>query len=170
MPYAKSLRAIGQSLETLGLSSFVLEKRGMAFILHSDALPDLTELGKKESLDEKVWESSRTSRRIARLIRADGGLEFDASYIAWIDAQGRRKRRRRVSAQATGTKRLSQLMRTLGRHLDRVEPHEFKISWSPSAVELEYQTSHGNREEETLTVEKLRELTLRMRFRRAPRK
>ncbi len=65
MPHAKSLRAIGQSLETLGLSSFVLEKRGLAFILHSDALPDLTELGKKESLDEKVWESSRTSRRIA---------------------------------------------------------------------------------------------------------
>jgi len=170
MPHAKSLRAIGQSLETLGLSSFVLEKRGQAFILRSGALPNLAELGKKESLDEKVWESTRTSRRIARLVRADGGLEFDSSYIAWIDAQGRRKRRKRVSAQATGTKRLSQLLRTLGRHLDRVEPHEFKISWSPSTIELEYQTAHGNREKETLTVEKLRELTLRMRFRRAPRK
>jgi hypothetical protein len=170
MPHAKSLRAIGQSLETLGLTSFVLEKRGTDFILHSDALPDLTELGKRESLDEKVWETSRTSQRIAKLARADGGLEFDTSYIAWIDAQGQRKRRRRVSTQATGTKQLSQLMRTLGRHLDRVEPHEFKISWSPTEVAIEYQTAHGNREEETLTVEKLRELTLLMRFRRAPLK
>jgi hypothetical protein len=61
-------------------------------------------------------------------------------------------------------------MRTLGRHLDRVEPHEFKISWNPNAIKVEYRTAHGNRDEETLTVEKLRELTLRMRFRRAPRK
>jgi hypothetical protein len=170
MPHAKSLRAIGQSLETLGVTTFVLEKRGTNFILHSAGLPDLAELGKKESLDEKVWESSRNSRRIAKLVRADGALAFDASYIAWIDAQGRRKRRKRVSAQVTGTKKLSQLLRTLGRHLDRVEPHEFTISWSPSEVALEYQTAHGNREQETLTPEKLREMTLRMRFRRAPRR
>ncbi|HWH78008.1 MAG TPA: hypothetical protein VNT76_11580, partial [Candidatus Binatus sp.] len=71
---------------------------------------------------------------------------------------------------ATGTKRLSQWLRTLGRHLEGVEAHEFKISWSPSVVELEYQSAHGRREQETFTVDKLRNLTVRMRFRRAPRK
>ncbi|HTF93527.1 MAG TPA: hypothetical protein VK632_10785 [Verrucomicrobiae bacterium] len=170
MPHAKSLRAIGQSLELLGLTSFVLEKRGQDFILHSDELPDLIELGQRESLAEKVWDSSGSSRRIAKLLRADGTLGFDNSYIAWIDAQGRRKRRKRFSAQATGTKRLSQLLRTLGRHLERVEAYEFKISWHPAGAELEHRSAHGKLEQETFTADKLRDLTLRLRFRRAPRR
>src|SRR5258706_12411091 len=78
MPHAKSLRAIGQSLETLGLSSFVLEKRGLAFILHSDALPDLTELGKKESLRKGL------------------GVE---SNVAPHRAPGSRRRRSRIRYQ-----------------------------------------------------------------------
>ena len=76
----------------------------------------------KPNLSEKVWETQTNSRLHAKLFREDGALHYDDSYIAWLDAQGKRKRRKRFSAQASGTKTLPQLLRTLGRHLDRVEP------------------------------------------------
>ena len=61
-------------------------------------------------------------------------------------------------------------MRTLGRHLDRVEPHSFRVSWGEQEVHLDYQLADGSRVQEILSIAKLRELTLRSRFRRAPRK
>ena len=64
-----------------------------------------------------------------------------------------------------------QLLRTLGRHLDRVEPHDFRIVWSDgAAVSLDYQRPDGSWVQEMLTTAKLRELTLQNRLRRAPRK
>ena len=41
MPHAKSLRAIGQSLESLGIVAFVMEKNGRSYIVRSDQLPEI---------------------------------------------------------------------------------------------------------------------------------
>ena len=119
MPHAKSLRAIGQSLESLGVVLFVMEKNGRNYIVRSDTLPDIAKLDSKKDLSEKVWDSPTQARRHARLMREDGTLRYDQSYISWLDAQGRKKRRRRFSAQATGPMKDSQLLRTVGTHLDR---------------------------------------------------
>ena len=103
-------------------------------------------------------------------LQDDGSILYDPNYISWLDAQGRRKRRKRLSAQTTGTSRVSQLLRTLGKHLDQVEPHEFNISWTKDAVCLDYQSADGQQVREVFTVAKVLELTVRSRLRRAPRR
>src|SRR5262245_59210714 len=125
MPHAKSLRAIGQSLESFGITAFIMEKDGRNYVVRSSSLPDVTELDLKKSLSEKVWDSPTAARRSARLLRDNGALSYDTSYVSWLDAQGRKKRRKRSSTQSTGTAKISQLLRTLGRHIDRYEPHAF---------------------------------------------
>ena len=170
MPHAKSLRAIGQSLESLDVVVFVMEKNGRNYIVRSDSLPDIAQLNSKKSLTEKVWEPPAQARRRDRLIGKDGALHYDQPYISWLDAQGRRKRRRRLSAQATGTVKVSQLLRTVGKHLDRVEPHAFTIAWTKDAVFVDYEMGDGQKIREILSADKLRELTMRSRLRRVRRR
>jgi hypothetical protein len=170
VPHAKSLRAIGQSLESLGVVAFVMEKNGRNYVVRSDSLPDVSEVELKKELSEKIWDSGGAGRKRLRMIAEDGSLSYDPPYVSWLDAQGRKKRRRRFSAQATGTMKVSQLLRTVGRHLDRVEPHTFSIRWSKDAVFVEYQLADGQTISEVLTTDKLRELTVRSRIRRARRR
>ena len=169
MPHTKSLRAIGQSLESLGVIAFVMEKNGRNYIVRSDSLPDVADLDSKKDLTEKVWDAT-SGRRASRLIGDDGSLRYDPSYISWLDAQGRKRRRRRFSAQATGTMKVSQLLRTVGKHLDRVEPHAFSIRWTKDSVIIDYELADGQTMSEILPVDKLRELTVRARVRRARRR
>ena len=169
MSHAKSLRAIGQSLESLGVVAFVMEKNGRNYVVRSDSLSDIADLDSKKDLTEKVWDLA-SGRRASRLMGNDGSLRYDPPYISWLDAQGRKRRRRRVSAQATGTMKVSQLLRTVGKHLDRVEPHAFSIQWTKDAVFVDYQLADGQTMREILSVDKLRELTVRSRVRRARRK
>ena len=170
MPHTKSLRAIGQSLESFGVVAFIMEKNGRNYVVRSDALPDMSEMNLKKSLSEKVWDPPISARRTARLVREDGALSYDPSYVSWLDAQGRKKRRRRFSAQATGTAKISQLLRTLGRHIDRFEPHSFTIAWTKESICVDYNLADGQLVREVLTVDKLRELTVRSRVRRSRRR
>ena len=170
MPHAKSLRAIGQSLESFGVVAFLLEKDGRSYIVRSDSLPDLAQLDIKKDLSEKVWEVAGPGRKRARLMGEKGSLRYDPPYISWLDAQGRKRRRRRFSAQAAGTMNISQLLRAVGKHLDRVEPHAFTISWANAAVLVDYELSDGQKIREILSADKLREMTVRSRIRRARRR
>ena len=147
-----------------------MEKNGRNYVIRSDSLPEISELDGKKDLSEKVWDATGSDRRRTRLIREDGSLRYDPPYISWLDAQGRKKRRRRFSAQATGTMKVSQLLRTVGKHLDRVEPHEFHIQWTRDAVLVDYELADGQTIREILPIEKLRELTVRSRTRRARRR
>lgn len=169
MPHAKSLRAIGQSLESLGIVAFVMEKNGRSYVVRSEALPKISEALSKASTPTVLETSSPSSMR-AHSFQPDGSVRYDPSYVSWLDAQGRRKRRKRFSAQSTGTARVSQLLRTLGKHLDQVEPHSFNISWNQDGVCLDYESGDGQRFQEIFTLDKLRDLTVRSRFRRARRR
>lgn len=170
MPHAKSLRAIGQSLESVGVVAFVMEKDGKNYVVRSDSLPDIAGLEAKKDVSEKVWDVPVSGRRRTHVIEKDGSWHYDPTYVSWLDAQGRRKRRRRFSAQATGTMKVSQLLRTLGKHLDRLEPHSFSISWTKDAVIVDYQLGNGQQIREIMLSDKLRELTVRSRVRRARRR
>jgi hypothetical protein len=170
VPHAKSLRAIGQSLEALGVVAFVMEKNGRNYIVRSDSLPDISQYEVKKDLTEKVWDTGQGARARTHLIGEDGSLHYEPSYVSWLDAQGRKKRRRRFSAQATGTMKVSQLLRTVGRHLDRVEPQAFNIRWTQDAVVMEYELGDGQTVSEVLTTDKIRQLTVRSRVRRARRR
>jgi hypothetical protein len=146
-----------------------MEKNGRNYVIRSDSLPDVADLDSKKDWTEKVWDVSKT-RRASRLMGDDGSLHYDPPYVAWLDAQGRKRRRRRFSAQATGTMKVSQLLRTVGKHLDRVEPHAFSIQWTKDSVLLDYELADGQTMREILPVNKLRELTVRSRVRRARRR
>ena len=147
-----------------------MEKNGRNYIVRSDALPDVTQLDLKTDMTEKVWEAKRADSKHSRLLGADGALKYEPPYVSWLDAQGRKKRRKRLSAQATGTMKVSQLLCTVGKHLDRVEPHAFSIQWNSDSVVVEYDLPTGETVREVLPLEKIRELTVRSRFRRARRR
>jgi hypothetical protein len=66
--------------------------------------------------------------------------------------------------------KVSQLLRTVGKHLDRLEPHAFSIRWNRENVMIEYRLPNGDIAQEILPIEKVRELTVRSRFRRARRR
>jgi hypothetical protein len=171
LPHAKSLRAIGQSLESLGVVAFVMEKNGRNYIVRSELLPALAELDSKKDVTEKLWEiAGGGSRKASRLLLDDGSLRYDPPYVSWLDARGRKRRRRRFSAQVTGTMKVSQLLRAVGSHLDRIDPRAFSIHWTKDAVVLDCEMADGQTLHEVLPVEKLREHTLRSRFRRARRR
>lgn len=170
MPHAKSLRAIGQSLEAFGIVAFVVEKNGRNYVVRSDALPDLARLDAKKDLSEKVWDNRSPGRQRTHFMGEDGSWSYDPAYVSWLDAQGRKKRRRRFTAQATGTMKVSQLLRTLGKHLDRLEPHTLKVSWSKNSIIIDCQLSDGQQIREVMSMDKLRELTVRSRFRRVRRR
>jgi len=169
MPFSKSLRVIGQSIEKLSLDSFVIEKRGQDFAVRSESLPPDLALNRKETLDEKIWHSSGLVRKRTLVPGDDGWLLYRPPYLSWLDAQGRRRRRRRFAAHR-GSKSISQLLRTLGRHLDRLDTNHFQICWADGSVVVDYEVADGRHIRETLSIGKLHELALRMRLRRAPRR
>ena len=169
MPYSKSLRVIGQSIESLAVDAFVIEKRGQDFAVRSESLPPNLTLSRKRTLDEKIWQSSGPERKRTLLPGDDGWLLYRPPYLSWLDAQGRRRRRRRFAVH-TGSKKVSQLLRTLGRHLDRVDTNNFQIYWADSSVVIDYEVADGSHVRESLSMSKLHELAVRMRLRRAPQR
>jgi len=169
MPYSKTLRVIGQSLESLAVETFTIEKRGQDFAVRSETLPLDIDLGFKKTLDEKILESSSLGRKRPLLSAADGWLLYRPPYISWLDAQGRRRRRRRFAAHR-GSRTLSQILRTVGKHLDRVDTSSFQICWTAGSVLVDYELADGSHVRESLSIGKLQELGLRMRLRRAPRR
>src|SRR6266545_2976853 len=73
------------------------------------------------------------------------------------------------SSQTQGSSKLSQLVRSLGDHLDRTEVSSFHILWTPDSVSVDYQESDGQSDSRTFTAEKLQQLGLHIRFRRSNR-
>ena len=81
MPHAKFLRALGDSLQFLGVGNFLLEKAGSGFVVRTAEPVDPGKL-LKPNVSEKVWETQSSTRRHAKLFREDGALHYEDSYIA----------------------------------------------------------------------------------------
>ena len=162
MPYAKSLRAIGQSLEKLRVQAFRLEREGDSYLVRSQSLR-----GTRNSLAETVSDSG-TDQESIQLTGGDGWLCYEPLDIARLDAQGQRKRQNLGFAQMRGDK-LSQLLRTLGEHLDRKEATVFHISWAADSVSVDYRMPGGVSERKDFSIERLHKLALHLRFRRSHR-
>ena len=168
MPHSRSLRAIGQSLERLHVEGFALDKKNDSHIVRSESLTATRQWILRNSLVETVWDSPAREQKSTQLTGGDGWLSYDPVTISRLNAQGRRKRRGHSFAQ-TGEPRLSDLLRTVGDQLDILQANNFSILWRPDSVSVEYQTSGGQRERKDFSIEKLRELSLRLKFRRAHR-
>src|SRR5437667_7204495 len=155
MPYAKSFRAIGQSLEMLRVQAFRLEREGDSYLVRSQSLA-------------KTVSDSGTDQESIQLTGGDGWLCYGPLDIARLDAQGQRKRQNLGFAQMREDK-LSQLLRTLGDHLDRKEATAFQISWTPDSVSVDYRIPDDLHERKDFTIERLHKLALHSRFRRSNR-
>ena len=96
-------------------------------------------------------------------------MRYETLDIVRLDAQGRKKRRKHTFSQTRGAKTLSQLLRTVGEHLDRIEVSAFTVSWSTDSVSVDYQRAEGGREREDFTLKQVRELGLHMQLHRSGR-
>jgi hypothetical protein len=162
MVYAKSLRVIGQWLEAARVTTFELEKCGNYCVVWTDYLTEAGEWILKNALDNHDF-----SAQITRPSTANRAFCFCATDITRLDCQSQKKRRNHSSSVTQASKLLSQLLRTLGDHLDRTEVHTFHISWTPDSISIDYQTPDGQRDSRLFTPEKLHELSLHTRFRRS---
>jgi hypothetical protein len=166
MPHSSSLRAIGQSLETFRVEAFALDAKSHSHVVRSESLTPTRQWILRNSLVETVWDSPARDHKGAQLTGGDGWLCYDPVSLARLEAQGRKKRQIHSLPQ-THDPKLSDLLRTLGEHLDIMQANTFGIIWAPDSVSVEYDTAHGRRERKDFSVEKLRELSLHLRFRRA---
>jgi hypothetical protein len=161
MAHAKSLRVIGQSLEAAKLPAFELNTDGANYVVMSDSL---TKTG--EWILRRALSPNDTSDQSAGQSAVNRSACFSPADISRLDEQAR-KQRRNDSSQAY--RRLSQLLRTLGDHLDRTEVSAFHISWTYDSVSVDFQSLNGQSDSRTFTAEKLEQLGSHSRFRRSSR-
>jgi hypothetical protein len=166
MLHAKSLSAIGQSLEMLRLRAFRLEKKGDFYIVRSESLTATHEWILRNNLAENILDSPVPDQKSTQLTVGDGWLCYGPLDIARLNAREREKRDNHGFEQTCKADKLAQLLGTLGEHLDSKKATAFKISWAPDSVSVDYQTPNGVRERKEFTVEKLHQLALYSRFRR----
>jgi hypothetical protein len=165
MPYAESLRAIGQSLEMVHVESFRLEKEGDSYVVRSESLTPTRLWILSNSLAEDARDAPSPDPKITQLTTGEGWFCYRPPDIARLDAQERRKRQNHGFTQMP-QKTLAQLLRTLGEHLDTMKATTFHISCAPDSMSVDYQMSNGVSERKDFTVERLHKLALYSRFRR----
>lgn len=162
MAHSRSLRVLGQSLEVTKVAAFELEKDGQYYVLRTDSLSQTDEWILRNALSEDGFTGQSEQRG-----RVDRGWRFSPRAIARLDAEGRKKRQNSAFPHRQESTKLSQLLRTLGDHLDKMDVSTFHISWMTDAVSVEYLERGGQRDHRTFTREKLQQLGFHTRFRRS---
>jgi len=163
MAHAKSLRVIGQSLEVAKVRVFELETDGPNYIVRTDLLTKASEWILRYALGVQDV-SEQTSRQSA----VSRSARFTPGDISRLDEQAQ-KQRKTTAADKQMHGRSSQVMRSVGDHLDGIEASAFSMSWTYESVSVDYQSAEGQRDTRTFTAEKLEQLESRSRFRRLGR-
>ena len=164
MNYAKSLRVIGQSLEVARVTTFELEKDGQDYLVRSDSLSETSEWILRNAVGESNFTEQSSHRSTI-----NRPLRFTPYNISRLDSHEQKQRQRHSSSQTQGSRKLSQLLRGLGDHLDRTTVGAFRILWNADAVSVDYQEPDGRSDCRTFTPEKLQQLSFHTRFRRSAR-
>ena len=161
--HAKWLRVIGQTLETAGIAAFEIDKRSEIYVVSSQSVTS-----NEAWILRNCVGTSSTLRAIDDDRPAKISLRLDTTDLARLDAQGQRKRGESGS-KSQAVLKLSQMLRTLGDHLDRTQASAFHIAWLPHSVTVEYEELRGQTDSRTFTAEKLQQLGSHSRFRRGNR-
>jgi hypothetical protein len=164
MYHAKALRVIGQSLETARVATFEVEKQEYDYLVKCSALTTAGEWILRSATSENFLADPLNRRPLST-----GGFRFTPLDVSRLDAQWQKRRRNRSSLETQISSGLSQLLRTVGDHLERTGANVFHISWNTDSVSIEYLQPDGGRESRTFTIAKLHELGLHSRFRRSSR-
>ena len=158
--HARWLRVIGQTLEVAGIEAFEIDKKGDVYVVSSESVTS----NEAWILRNCVGQSS-TLRTIDEDHAAKISLRLNTTDLTGLDVQGQRKRGESGS-KSQAVLKLSQLLRTLGDHLDRTQASAFHIAWLPGSVTVEYEELRGQIDSRSFTAEKLQQLGLHSRFRR----
>ena len=162
MVHAQSLRVIGQSLEGAGVTTFELEKHGQYYVAWSDSWSEADEWISRFGLTRDVLKAG------ARESKADCSLCFSRFDVLRLDGQARKNRRNHSSSNMQGSSKLSQLLRTLGDQLDRMEVSAFHISWAPDSVSIvTLPVGEMIVERRMMTADKLQQLCFQRKLRRS---
>ena len=161
MGHAKSLRVIGQCLDTARVSVFEVEKNGQNYLLSVDSVSKAGEWILRNALDDNALSQA--------LVRSADNRRFcfNPADIARLDIEAQRQRDSHSSANAQPSNRLSQALRALGDHLDITEVTSFRLSWKFDDAAVDYQERDGECGSRTFTTEKLERLGFHSRFRRS---
>ena len=133
MVHSKSLRVIGQSLETAKIPSFELVADGQNYVVKSELLTGTGEWDLRHTLRRNDF-----SEQTARQSTVKRSVRFTPGIISRLDEQAQ-MRRRSSSSPPNGFRRLSQLLRTLGDQFDRMNESAFQISWVSASVSVYFQ-------------------------------
>jgi hypothetical protein len=175
--YAQRLRAIGQALETLNLTSFEIEPVGEDFYVKGilTAHPELSE--NRLSLEKlnAVWgKRPKTERANPDLdetkvapVLTPIELQYTRKDVDRLEQEGQTKRS--DPHRVPDTSSLSQILRCVGAYLNQKAARLVKIARNAEAVSVEYETSLGSIHKETLEVSQMYDLWVRMYMQRAER-
>jgi hypothetical protein len=163
MNHAKSLRVIGQALEVAKVSMFNLESDGRNYMVQSDSMSRTGEWMLRYAVTESDFSTLSSRRSTADTALKPNSVElkpvvFNNADIARLDARETKRRRDRrdiSSSQAELSTNLSQLLRTLGDHLDRSSARTFHIFWMPDSIVVDYRRADGLTDRQRFTPEKL---------------
>src|SRR5258705_8309622 len=178
MGYAQPLRAIGQALETLNLTSFELEPAGEDFYVkgivaasHPELSEDRLSLEKLSAVWGQLSETERADRDLggtkAAPVLTPIELQYTMKDVDRLEQEGQAKRS--DPHRVPDTSRLSQVLRCVGAYLNQKPARLVKIARNAEAVSVEYETSLGSIHKETLAVSEVYDLWVRMYMQRAER-
>jgi len=175
--YAQPLRAIGQALETLNLTSFEIEPVGEDFYVKGilAAHPELSEnrlsLEKLNAVWGKRPETERANpdldeTKVAPVLTPIE-LQYTRKDVDRLEQEGQAKRS--DPHRVPDTSSLSQILRCVGAYLNQKPARLVKIARNAEAVSVEYETSLGSIHKETLEVSQMYDLWVRMYMQRLER-
>lgn len=165
--YAQSLRAIGESLELQGISSFDLEKRDENFRLRVIAAQSAREGSVLKRIAQIMRRAHNSDREPSDPTVRAQSLYYTQSDISRLISE-QQLQHRAVSVMAD-THKLPQVLRVVGDYLDRKEASAFTVSMSGDSLSVAYETGSGHQINESFTTENLYDRAVNMYLRRSKR-
>lgn len=173
--YARHLRAIGQDLEHLHLSTFNLEYAGDSYLVwvrpddQGESANPLSRLGKTRL--QKLWRNKTVTRPVGHEepyavspSRTGKRLRYSVQELDRIERE-QRARRRQHSGNADGHC-LSQLLRTVGDLVRQRGERLLGIAWQELSVSVVVETPRGQKEIDVFRPDNLYDLWVRMYLKR----
>ena len=160
MAHSESLRVIGQWLEAANIRTFELKTDGPNYTVTCEPL---TQNG--GWFPHECSRSDFTAQASSQPV-GSGPVRFRLPDIFRLETQAQ-LRRRPNSFQTEASHTLSQLLRSLGALLERMNVRVFQIRWGSNSVAVDFRRLDGRYDSLTNTLEKLPRLSASSRLQRA---
>src|SRR5262249_40780808 len=145
LSYAQSLRAIGESLQKQGISTFDLEKRGENYSLQVITSQTATRGSFLTKIVKLFGRADNSARESSDSTVSSRTLCYTSSDISRLVTE-QQSRHEGLNVMADAQK-LAQVLRVLGDYLDRKEAVAFTVSVSGHSLAVAYETGHGVQQE-----------------------